>query len=251
MYFYIYDSFLSDKKYDKILAKIENRLANLEINGKIIRISKLKSLKDNITEEIEKGAINIIAVGDDETILKVINVIADYNVIFGIIPVGYKINIAKLLGIPYAEEACDVLSSRRITKIDLGKVNNRYFISDVSLRDDNFEILCDGKYTVIPINGNNVKICNLGNQIDESDKEHFNPSDGFLEVIVQEKFSVINRMLKKKQGTKSIFPIKEARITSSKSLPVAIDSQTIFKTPLDINIVPQKLKIIVGNGRIF
>jgi len=242
---------LSDKKHDKILAKIENRLANLEINGKIIRMSKLKSLEDNVIEEIEKGAVNIIAVGDDQTILKVINIIADYNIILGIIPVGYKLDISELLGIPYGEEACEVLSSRRIKKIDLGKVNSRYFISNVSLMDDHFEILCDGKYTVMPIHGNHIKICNLYNQFDSGDREHFNPSDGLLEVIVEERISVVDRMLKKSKGIRSIFPIKEVRITSAKELPVSIDSQTILKTPLDIKIVPQKLKIIVGQERVF
>jgi len=88
MYYYIYDSFLSDKKYRKLLAQIETRLTDLGINGKINRLSFLKNIRDLITDEIKNGQNTIVVLGNDSTINKVINIIADLDVFLGIIPIG-------------------------------------------------------------------------------------------------------------------------------------------------------------------
>ena len=44
MYYYLYDSRLNDKKYNNVIAKIETRLTDLGINGKINRLSFLKNI---------------------------------------------------------------------------------------------------------------------------------------------------------------------------------------------------------------
>ena len=42
MYYYVYDTYLSDKKYEKILDKVKTRLLDLEIQGKHERLTLLK-----------------------------------------------------------------------------------------------------------------------------------------------------------------------------------------------------------------
>src|SRR3989344_4911991 len=118
MYYYLYDPQLSDKKYNNIIARIETRLTDLGINGKINRLSFLKNINQVLAEEIKRGVKTIIIVGDDKTIGQVINLIADFNVTIGVIPIGPNNNIARLLGLPSEESACDVISSRIIKKID-------------------------------------------------------------------------------------------------------------------------------------
>ncbi|MFH1029804.1 MAG: diacylglycerol kinase family protein [bacterium] len=253
MYYYIYDSFLNERKYDRSLAKVENRLANFEINGKITKLSKLKSAEDNVLEEIKKGALNIVAVGDDSTILRIINIIADVDdVVLGIIPFGERCEIASLLGVPLGEAACEVLSSRKIERIDLGKVNNKYFISSLDFSEIRVEIICDGKYKVAPIGSNNVRICNIFDCRYSVEKKNFNPRDGFLEVVVERKE---NRWFfghkKQKNDIISIFPIKKALVIGEKAIPVMLDKKVVLKAPLEISVVPQKLKVIVGKDRAF
>ncbi len=249
MYYYIYDSFLNDRKYDRILARIENRLANFEINGKITKLTKLKSIEENILDELKSGVKNIIVAGDDNTLLKIINIAADYEAIFGMIPLGECLDIAKMLGLPYGEEACEILSSRKIEIIDLGKINQRYFISGVNLGSGDMEIICDGSYKITPIKSE-VRVLNICSSAAD-DKKYFNPKDGFLEIVVSHNKTFSEKLLKRETVGQSIFPIKQAVIQSKKPFTVASDKETILKTPLEISIAPKKLKIVVGKDRMF
>ncbi|MFH0854849.1 MAG: diacylglycerol kinase family protein [bacterium] len=250
VYYYIYDSFLNDRKYDRVLAKIENRLANFEINGKITKLSTLKSIEDNVLDEVKHGTLNIVAVGDDSTVLKIINIIANLdNVTLGIIPLGERNEIARLLGIPLGESACEVLSSRKVELLDLGKVNNRYFISNIDFGDSKLEIVCDGQYKISPIGSNYVKICNICDS-GYGEKKYFNPKDGFLEVVIGKK---TRKWLfdSREKVTPSIFSIKKLFVTGDKLIPIMLDKKVFLKTPLEIVVEPQKLKVIVGKDRVF
>ncbi|EKD32917.1 MAG: hypothetical protein ACD_76C00116G0003, partial [uncultured bacterium] len=42
MYYYVYDDFVQDKRFEKDLQKIENRLTDLGISGKIARLALFK-----------------------------------------------------------------------------------------------------------------------------------------------------------------------------------------------------------------
>ena len=46
MYFYFYDTFVSDKKNEQLLGKIENRLIELGINGRTEKLTVLKNMKE-------------------------------------------------------------------------------------------------------------------------------------------------------------------------------------------------------------
>ena len=100
MHIYIYDSFVNQKKYDKILARIETRITDLELNGKISRLGVMKNIPDIVSNELKRGAKTIIAVGNDKTINQVINSLAGSQVPLGIIPIGRENNqISFALGI--------------------------------------------------------------------------------------------------------------------------------------------------------
>lgn len=251
MYCYIYDSFLNEKKYDKILAKIENRLANLEINGRIVKISKLKSIEENVLNEIRQGAETIVVVGDDATIFRILNIVADCGITLGIIPVGEILNVSNLLGIPAGECACDILSSRKIEILDLGKVNNNYFISNLDFGNSNeIEITCDKKYTVTPIKNTRIKICNLDTLELCGYKKNFDPCDGLLELVCYQKSLMITNLFKIPDEM-SVFPIEHATVSGINSeASVRIDNEVIINTPLEISVIPSKLRVIAGKERV-
>ncbi|GAF65516.1 diacylglycerol kinase [Alkalihalobacillus trypoxylicola] len=84
----------------------------------------------------EKAANNgydlVIAAGGDGTIFEVINGLADLEnrPMIGLIPAGTTNDFARALGIPKdIEKACDVLCGDHVEPIDIGKVNNKYFIN--------------------------------------------------------------------------------------------------------------------------
>ncbi|HAH04550.1 MAG: hypothetical protein UV78_C0005G0016 [Parcubacteria group bacterium GW2011_GWA2_43_17] len=254
MYLYIYDSFLNHKKYSALLARIENRLADLEIKGKINRLNILKNMKEVIEDGIEQGVKTVVAVGDDQTFSKVVNIIADLDVTLGLIPVNKKSKIARILGIPAEEQACDVLAQRLIKKIDLGKINQHYFIDSATIESPDVTLEF-GKYRISPIVKKSlISICNLGflsgNQTVYQNNIS-NPTDGLLEAVVaQTTGKLFNKV--QKSARQSIFPFKKIKIGSAgEPATITIDQQAVSKTPVEISIAPNKLNIIVGNKRLF
>ena len=260
MYLYLYDHFLNDNKYHKLLSKIEMRLTDLGIGGKISRLSPLKNIKELINDEIRFGVKTIVAVGNDETVSAAINNIAKYEgITFGIIPIGKGNTIAYDLGIPEGEEACDVLSARKLQKIDLGRVNNTYFFSGINISAENkITLECEDSYQITPDTNNCViSICNLRpmayERVGAENNNFFNPQDGFLEALVQptlDSTSSFFGILKRGQSVKnSIFPFKKISVLTKKSVTVTTDGKKVLKPPIDIEVVPSKLTVVVGRGR--
>lgn len=253
MYFYLYDEFLNEKKYKSALDKIENRLTDLEMKHKTSRLSILKNIKGMIEDEIRNGATTIVAVGDDQTVFRAINVLASYpDITLGIIPVGPHNNIAKILGIPSEEEACDVLSSRIIKKLDLGKINHHFFISEVVFQGNNLAINCDNEFTIRPDASAQVHVYNFNFRENSTPT---NPQDGVLELFVRGKGQSLLPKLFTNQDQKkdmSLFSFRNADITTEgEPVAVHIDQNHTIKTPVHISILPQRLRVIVGKHRMF
>lgn len=88
------------------------------------------------TEEAERAVARgfdlIIAAGGDGTLYEVVNGMAEkkHRPALGIIPCGTSNDFARAIGIPKSvNQSCEVIAGGRTKKIDLGKVNNRYFIN--------------------------------------------------------------------------------------------------------------------------
>jgi diacylglycerol kinase family enzyme len=257
MYFYIYDSFLADKKYENVLARVEARILELGINGKIDKLTILKNLKELVVDAIKRGADTVVAVGDDRIISKVVSIIAQYSkVTLGIIPLGPENKIAQILGIPEGERACDILSKRIIKKVDLGKVNDSYFISSLEITKGNIKLECDGQYQIEPqFSEGSISICNFGNIFKEtklSKKDVSNPQDGILEAVISSPSSGLFNIFKKDFKRDSVFPVKKVKIKcETECIPLLLDGQIVVKTPATVEVAPKKLNIIVGRSRMF
>lgn len=248
MYFYLYDAFLRDKKYERTLAKIESRLLSLGILGKSEKLTLLKSMRDVVQGAIKRGADTIIAVGDDQTVSKIMSYIADEDVILGMIPVGSNTKLAASLGIPEGVAACDILSSRIVERIDLGKVNDSFFVSYLELAPSQELLLeCDqGAYHVEPTSAmQSVSIYNFGS-------EGIDPRDGMLELVVRSSDSERGLFHKGGHASPSLFQVKNVKIKSfGRSVTAHADGQTVVKTPLTVQVIPKKLRVIVGKNRRF
>lgn len=241
MYSYIYDSFLQNKKFDKALAKIEGRLTDLGLSGKICRLSPLKSLEAIIKQEIKKGSQTIVIVGDDKTLVQSINIIVEADITLGYIPVGSNTYIAQILGIPKEENACDILSARRVTKLDLGQINGYYFLTQVEAPMDSLSVRCGNKYTIKSLSKKHyLRIINLRSF-------NSNPQDGLLEVVIEPPQKTLQKNLTKE----SFLITNEVELSSPEPVNVLMEQQKIIKTPLNISVSPHKLKLVVGKQREF
>jgi len=257
MYLYLYDHFLNSKKYLRTLIKIETRLTDLGIGGKISRLSPLKNLKELIKDEINNGVKTVVVVGNDKSVIQVINEVINYDITLGIIPVTSDNKIGAALGINSFKTACDILASRKIERIDIGRANNTYFIAQLTIPTNEVVLDFDKKYQIIPMHKNQwIDIFNLKPAGWEGDvQSSFNPYDGVLEAIIYPAKLMsklfFKTLISHKNSQNSIIPFKKISILSKKSISVITDSQTILKTPVNVEVLPKKLKVIVGKKRAF
>jgi len=249
MNIFIYDSFLNQKKYDRILARIETRITDLGLNGKISRLSATRNVSETINNELKRGAKTIIAVGNNKTINQIVNSLANSQVPFGIIPIGKENNnIAKSLGIESADEACDILSARLLAKIDLGLANQTYFLSNVSINNQGTVIDMNKNYTIETTEKGLIYIFNLvGEQIKLPPNVKFIPDDGLLELVVN---TYDSKKIFSKQEHQSIFKIKKIVIHNLKH-QLILDGSILLNAPAEISVAKKCLNVIVGKNRNF
>lgn len=254
MYYYIYDSFVSDHKYQKAVQKIEHRLTDLGISGRKVQLSLLKSLKELVSDQYATGVKNFIAVGDDKTFLNLINAVAEFDVTVGYIPLGQEKDLADLFGIPQDEQACDILSARITQSVDLGKINHYYFLTNVKIQSQECILDCDEQYNVkVNSKDTSVEISNLNTHLMLPDIiGDINPCDGRLNIVVQSPSrpeKSLRNLFKKSRRTLSYFTIDTVKITRGKDLKAIVDGCRAVKMPIEISVAPNKLKLIVGKAR--
>lgn len=258
MYYYVYDTFLSDKKYERILDKIKVTLMDLDIQGKHERLTLLKSIDELIKDEIKRGVNTVVILGNDKTLLRVVDTIGHNNITLGMIPIGPENRIAEFLGIPPEEAACEVIAARKIAELDLGKANEQYFLSSLKI-DKNLNRVSIQKdnYRVVPQpNCIEFDIYNFyvpeGESDYEKEMERYTPQDNKLELVIR-KQALQGGWFKKRKILKPIDSIIQSKIFKIKSfeyLPVVLDGYKVIKTPVTVELAPHKFKMIVGKDRL-
>ncbi len=248
MYQYIYDAFLSEEKYLRPMTIIENRLADLGLGGRVNRLNLFRDPRELILEGIKRGVDTIVAVGNDETLCRVVNAVGDFDLTLGMIPIGPKNEITRSLGVEEGLLACDCLSSRLIRKLDLGKINDVYFLAHLKAGSE-VSLKYGKEYEVRSIANNLVEIYNLPTREEQAD-----PEDGYLEAMIRpsernflKKFGRGNLI---KEG-KSHFPIRKVILEGGEGSKILVDGLRLISTPAEVKILPRQLKIIVGKNRLF
>lgn len=251
MHIYIYDTYLNEGKYARILAQVEARITDLGLNGKIGRLGVMKKTFDLVKDEIKRGAKTIIAVGNDETVEKIVRCMPNANVPLGIIPIGKKNNyIAEALGIGPETEACDILSARRVEKMDLGVIGNFYFLSNITTTSEDIVLDIDSGYSVeLNRPGAITRIINLATaEVSIPEGVNFCPQDGLLQLLIETKRT--KKMIFKENNFESVFSFKRLGLKSKKGSIVFND---LIKVSGNMEVTAQSgaINIIVGKTRKF
>ena len=254
MYVYLYDNFLRKKNFNSVIKAMEVRLTDYGIAGKILRLNNYIDVKPIIEDEIKKGAKTIVIVGNDSTFGQVLSRSATCDCVFGFLPVGTNNSIAKVLGIPLGVDACDVLSKRLKERLDIGWMNNRYFISQLKVKPAKIEVLYNESFRAASTDKMEVVVCNLQPFYwkrfkNDAKQQVVNPQDGKLEAFL--------RPLTKKKwwGYKyedpSIFPFEEMEIIGREPFAVEADGKVSKEVKLKIKLARSKVDMIVGRTRKF
>lgn len=249
MNIYIYDDYLNKPKYTRLINRVEIRLNNLGLSGRNIRLGSIRNVGDVIQNEIKNGAKTVVAVGNNQTVGKVIGAIIDNelygffqkNVLFSIIPIGEDNSIAESLGISAGEEACNILLARRVKKIDIGVINNYYFLNKISLPSAGAVLEFSDGYLLEAHEKGVVEIFNLRSAASDDKNLSVNPVDGLLDVYV-----------KTGRKGKDLTKLKtdKLKIVSAPD-DLVIDSAVKIKAPANISIIRGKLNVVVGKDRSF
>ncbi|MBI2550874.1 hypothetical protein HYV73_00825 [Candidatus Uhrbacteria bacterium] len=248
MYCYIYDEFVSDKRFEKDLLLVENRLTDLGIAGKIVRLALFRDPQEMVRDEIRRGIKNIIVVGNDLTTRKVIDLVADTAVTFGMIPMGEETTLAKIFGVPAGVAACDVLSARIIETIDMGHINTRRFMGGVHAENFIGSVACaGGSFRLTPERAAVLDIFNLALAPDRETAP--DPRDGLLDltltVPVKSGWGIFKRS---KMG---VTRWKDKQFVIEGETELMVDGEILKGNRFEIGIVPGVLKVITGKGRVF
>ena len=256
MYVYLYDNYLREKRYEGIMKVIETRLTDFGIAGKIIRLQNFTNAEAVIEDEVKKGAKTVVIVGNDTTFGHVLSRAATCSTLFGFLPIGEAHNtIAGVLGIPIGVEACETLSRRRKVYLDVGWVNNRYFISQLHIAPANLVVEYDEKFAVKSRDSDTVLelvVCNLQPYVLKSRQgliQTIHPQDGKLEAFL--------RPMRKKRffgyeyEDPSIFPFEEMLVTSDKPFIMEADGKESKETRVKIRLAKNQIQVVVGKTRKF
>ena len=259
MHVYIYDSYLAQKKYESIIAKIETRITDLGLGGKIVRLGVMNSIYNTIEEELKKNAKTIVVVGNIKILNQAINAFACFSrskqntckTPLGFIPVGKKDNkIAKILGVPSEEEACNVLSARRIETVDLGLANQEYFLTEARIPTEKTNVEIDTDYSIEITEKGEIVIANILSDLNTSPGIKSKINDGVLELFIKPKSSNAFSRKNKKIKNNSVFSFKKLKISNPEK-GVVLDDSITLPTPVLVSIAEEKLNLIVGKARFF
>jgi len=238
---------LTDPKFAKHLNEVESRLTDLGIYGSVHRLALFKTMKGTVHDAVRRGAKTVVVVGSDEAVAKAIDAVAEFpGIIFGIIPMGDKRAIADVLGIGDAMSACDTLSARLVEELDLGKVNGHHFLTSLRV-PGSATAECDGRYTVSPIGGGEICVNNFS-----MDHSLGDPRDGRLETTVKTApCGFIKSIFGRASRGMSVFKTEKVvvRASGEEKLVATADGQSYQDAEFRVEVMPRRLKVIVGKNR--
>lgn len=91
---------------------------------------------DNAFEDIDDNYKYVLIAGGDGTVDTVVNCMKtkEIDIPIAILPVGTANDFAKFIGMPSnIERACKQILSTKVKKIDVGKINDKYFLNVASM----------------------------------------------------------------------------------------------------------------------
>jgi hypothetical protein len=236
---FIYDDFL--KKYTKTVNNIEVLLHKLNLNGKIVYLESIRNINDLIRDEINNGAKTIIAVGNNQTVNKVLNgmISSDNNITLGIIPVGDNNSIAQICGIRNEKEACDILLARRVEKVDIAYANKLYFLANARIQSKGTTLKIQ-EFSIDQTENGEINIINMPIKKCSAQNIFADPQDGKL-----------NLFINNGNNKHSLLSIKEVELENNQEKKLIIDDSVELDTPVKIGLTGQQISLIVGKNRDF
>ncbi len=262
MYYFIFEQ-PENNQISRLHDNIHSILEDFKIIKEAVKANPVQSPEELAQEGIEKKYTTIVAVGGDHTINKVASVVVPHSQIaLGIIPTNPKSSFKELLGIKNWQQACEILSTRKLTTTDIAEIEgNYYFLTHVKLlpgftnegyspKSTNFELdfgLYETKVKTSEIVVANALINIENNQVIKSTLR-----DGKIDIVIPPKniksSGLLNLFTAETETDKkylSLFHTKKVEISADTAVPIVAGKEIISKTPTKFKVADFILKIIV------
>lgn len=247
---YLYDEFLSDRRFERDLALIETEVSRRGIEGRIVRLTLFRQAHDLI-KDLARGPVkNLIFVGNDETLKKMAWFLPDLDLTVGYIPLVQPSPIASLLGIPVGVGAVDVVAARLVETFDVGKLNDRPFLFEVVVPRSDVAVDIEGRYRIRPTKDGSIAIRNLGGGA-EPNALCANPEDGFLEAIVQAQLRAggLSSLWRRPELSESRIYFQHGKLIADKPAEIFVDGESMKGKEFVLSIMPKKMRWITGKQK--
>lgn len=251
-YHYFIDSAINHHRFARELARIETRLTDLGIKGRMARLTPIHDLSFCIKEALGEGAHTLITIGNDHALSRLVSFLYLHpHLTIGMVPVGAgPFRFARSLGIPEGLPACDTLAARRTEALDMGGINaTELFLSAAEVEHLPCILECDHRFQIRESPSLHATIQNL-----ISFRYHFSddsPTDGRFTVRLGVS-SAHQRFFKKGTSPHTSLPARAVKILPLNSdVTVTIDGFRLVHAPLTLDLLPRHLFFIVGKERKF
>jgi len=280
VYYYILDQNTQPmEKFEKLQTELQGLLAEFKVAGEAARVTPLRTVQELVDTASQRGAKTLVACGNDDTFNLMLAALKGRDFILGFIPFDENSNLAKILGIENVYLGVKTVAARRVEKIDLAKISGNYFISYLefgvmshqlknaslwqslkllSSEAKNFTIRVDDSYTVT-ISGLGGLVTNIRSSSSQSEKIA-NPTDGNLDLLILERLgkmqiikyrdAIAEGNLEKVPNT-TVIKCKKVQFLEPRGFNLTMLGRVVAKFPATVEIIPQRLRMIVGRNRTF
>ena len=266
-------------KFEKLQTELSGLLAEFKVAGEISRVTPLRGVQELVDMASQRGAKTLVACGNDDTFNQMLAALKGRDFTLGFIPFDENSVLAKILGIENVFAGVKTVAGRRVEKIDLAKIADNYFISFLefgvmshrlkeaglwqslkllSSEAKAFSIRIDDSYSV-NINGLGGLVANIRAKSNQSEKIA-NPTDGSLDLLILERMgkmqvlahkkAIADGVLEKVPNT-TVIKCKKIEFLEPLGLPLTMLGRVVAKFPATVEIIPQRLRMIVGKNRTF
>ncbi len=267
------------EKFEQLQTELSGLLAEFKVSGEAARVTPLRSVQDLVDTASQRGAKTLVACGSDDTFNLMLAALKGRDFTLGFIPFDAQSNLAKILGIESVFIGVKTVAARRIEKIDLAKISGSYFISFLefgvmsyqlkqaslwqslkllSSEAKSFTIRVDDSYN-ITINGLGGLVANIRSGSAKNEKVA-NPTDGNLDLLILEplnkmqilkyRAAIADGALEKVPDT-TVIKCKKIAFLEPRGFNLTMLGRVVAKFPSTVEIIPQRLKMIVGKNRTF
>jgi len=267
------------EKFEKLQTELQGLLAEFKVAGEAARVTPLRTVQELVDTASQRGAKTLVACGNDDTFNLMLAALKGRDFILGFIPFDENSNLAKILGIENVYLGVKTVAARRVEKIDLAKISGNYFISYLefgvmshqlknaslwqslkllSSEAKNFTIRVDDSYTVT-ISGLGGLVTNIRSSSSQSEKIA-NPTDGNLDLLILERLgkmqiikyrdAIAEGNLEKVPNT-TVIKCKKVQFLEPRGFNLTMLGRVVAKFPATVEIIPQRLRMIVGRNRTF